>query len=224
MGVTRTHPIRVFLVDDHRLVRAGVRGLLQGVTDIEVVGEAASGEEACRIVVELDPQVIVMDISLPGVTGIETIGRLLRILPEAAILVLTMHESGSYLRMALDRGARGYLSKRSAPQELVTAIRTVSAGRPYIERALVESMVASEGTEADPDALGRLGARDFEIFSLLARGRSVKEIGEILHLSPKTVHAHRAGLLHKLDVQNTAELAQLAARLGVVDPYGDSGN
>jgi two-component system, NarL family, invasion response regulator UvrY len=222
--VNRFHPIRVFLVDDHRLVRAGVRGLLQDVPDIEVVGEAASGEEACRVAADLHPQVIVMDISLPGVTGIETIGRLLRILPEANILVLTMHESEPYTRMALDRGARGYLSKRSAPQELVTAIRVVAAGRPYIEPALVESIMASKGAEADLAELGLLGPRDFEIFTLLARGRSVKEIAEILHLSPKTVHSHRASLLHKLHVQSTAELTQLAARLGVIDPYGESGN
>ncbi len=221
--MTRTHPIRVLLVDDHRLVRAGVRGLLHDVPDIEVVGEAASGEEACRIALDLDPQVIVTDISLPGVTGIETIGRLLRILPETNILVLTMHELEPYTRMALERGARGYLSKRSAPQELVTAIRVVAAGVPYIEHALAESMMASGVGEADLDELGRLDPRDFEIFSLLARGRTVKEIAEILHLSPKTVHSQRASLLHKLDVQSTAALAQLAARLGVIDPYGESG-
>jgi len=221
--MTRAHPIRVLLVDDHRLVRAGVRGLLRDVPGFEVVGEAESGEEACRIAADLDPQVIVMDISLPGVTGIETIGRLLRILPETNILVLTMHELEPYTRMALERGARGYLSKRSAPQELVTAIRAVAAGVPYIENALAEGMMAPGGTEADLDELGRLDPRDFEIFSLLARGRTVKEIAEILHLSPKTVHSHRANLLQKLAVQSTAELAQLAARLGVIDPYGESG-
>jgi len=221
--MTRTHPIRVLLVDDHRLVRAGVRGLLQDVADIEVVGEAASGEEACRIAADLDPQVIVMDISLPGVTGIETIGRLLRILPETNVLVLTMHDLEPYTRMALERGARGYLSKHSAPQELITAIRAVAAGVPYIENALAESMMAPGGTEADLDELGHLDPRDFEIFTLLARGRTVKEIAEILHLSPKTVHSHRANLLQKLAVQSTAELAQLAARLGVIDPYGEPG-
>jgi len=221
--MTRAHPIRVLLVDDHRLVRAGVRRLLQDAADIEVVGEAASGEEACRIAADLDPQVIVMDISLPGVTGIETIGRLLRILPETNVLVLTMHELEPYTRMALERGARGYLSKRSAPQELVAAIRTVAAGGPYIDSALVKTMVAPDGADLGDDELGRLDPRDFEIFTLLARGRTVKEIAEILHLSPKTVHSHRANLLQKLAVQSTAELAQLAARLGVIDPYGESG-
>ena len=221
--MTRTRPIRVLLVDDHRLVRAGVRGLLQDIPDMEVVGEAASGEEACRIAADLDPQVVVMDISLPGVSGIETIGRLLRILPKTNVLVLTMHEVEPYARMAVERGARGYLSKRSAPQELVAAIRTVAASGRYIESALVETMVAPGSVDPGDDELAQLAPRDFEIFTLLARGRTVKEIAEILHLSPKTVHSHRAGLLHKLDVKSTAELAQLAARLGVIDPYGESG-
>ncbi len=219
--MTATRPIRVLLVDDHRLVRAGLRGLLRDVPDIEVAGEAASGEEACRGAAELGPQVIVMDISLPGVTGIETIGRLLRILPETHILVLTMHESGPYTRMALERGARGYLSKRSAPQELIKAIRAVATGQRYLESSLAESMVADSGPDSEPNEMDRLGARDFEIFTLLARGRTVREVAEMLNLSTKTVHANRNALLKKLGVQNTAELARLAARLGVTDPYGE---
>lgn len=219
--MTAADRVRVLLVDDHRLVRAGLRGLLRGVPDIEVAGEAASGEEACRIAADLAPQVIVLDISLPGVTGIETIGRLLRILPETHILVLTMHESGPYTRMAIERGASGYLSKRSAPQELVKAIRAVAQGQRYIQGSLAESMVAGDGPDAEPNELVRLGARDFEIFTLLARGRTVREIAEMLNLSAKTVHANRNALLKKLGVQNTAELAQLAARLGVTDPYGE---
>ena len=215
--------IRVLLVDDHRLVRAGVRGLLQVVGDIEVVGEAASGEEACRIAPDLNPTVMVIDVSLPGISGLETITRLRRILPEARILVLTMHEAAPFPRLALEGGASGYLSKRSAPEELVTAVREIAAGRTYLGRTVAETAITG-GADPDPaTALHGLGARELEILTLLARGRTVNEIAAALHLSPKTVHSHRARLLRRLKVHSTAELAQIAARAGVFNPYGDCG-
>ena len=207
----------MFLVDDHRLVRAGVRGLLAGAGALAVVGEAASCEEACRIVGTLEPDVIVLDISLPGVTGIEAITRLHRIAPDARILVLTMHEMDPVLKLALGQGASGYLSKRSAPQDLVTAVREVAAGRIYLEAGLAQAIV-DQPKDEQTQGIGSLAPREFEVFVLLARGRSVKEVADALPLSPKTIHSHRASVLLKLGVHSSAELVQVAVQAGIVEP------
>jgi two-component system, NarL family, invasion response regulator UvrY len=221
--VTIGDPVRVFLVDDHTLVRAGLRGLLQAAGDIEVVGEAASSEDACRCVSAVAPDVIILDISLPGISGIEAIGRLLRILPAANILVLSMHESEPFPSMALERGALGYLSKRGAPEELVSAVRKVAAGQRYLGNAVAQQ-VALAHLRRERDPLSLLTAREVEIFVLLARGRSVKEIAHAMNLSPKTVHAHRASMLRKLEVSGIAELVQLAVRSGAIDVHDDPGH
>jgi two-component system invasion response regulator UvrY len=213
-------PIRVLLVDDHAIVRAGLCGLLQAAGQIEVVGQAASSEEAFRLVAALTPDVIVLDISLPGVSGIEAIARLLRILPTAGILVLSMHESEPFPTMALERGALGYLSKRGAPEELVTAVRKVAGGQRYLGNSVAQSMALSH-LRKDRDPLNLLSSREVEIFVLLARGRSVNEIATALNLSPKTVHAHRANVMRKLEVRGIAELVQLAVRSGAIDVHGD---
>jgi len=213
-------PIRVLLVDDHAIVRAGLIGLLQAAGQIEVVGEAASSEEACRIVATLKPDVIVLDVSLPGVSGIEAIARLLRILPTAGILVLSMHESEPFPTMALERGALGYLSKRGAPEELVTAVHKVAGGHRYLGNSVAQSMALAH-LRKDRDPFSLLSSREVEIFVLLARGRSVNEIAAALHLSPKTVHAHRANVMRKLEVRGIAELVQLAVRSGAIDVHGD---
>ncbi|AHE99742.1 response regulator [Thioalkalivibrio paradoxus] len=215
--MTSVCPIRVLLVDDHRLVRAGVRGLLLDAGDFAVVGEAASCEEACRVAGGLEPDVIVLDISLPGVSGIEGIARLRRIVPGAAILMLSMHESDPLLKLALGQGASGYLSKRSAPQELATAVRAVAAGGTYLEGAMAHA-IATHAEDDTAPGIASLGPREFEVFVMLARGHSVKEIGLALHLSPKTIHTHRARVLEKLGVHCAAELVQLAVEAGVVEP------
>jgi two-component system, NarL family, invasion response regulator UvrY len=213
-------PIRVLLVDDHALVRAGLRGLLQAAGQIEVVGEAASSEEACRVVAALTPDVIVLDISLPGVSGIEAIARLLRIMPTARILMLSMHDSEPFPAMALERGALGYLSKRGAPEELVTAVRKVAGGQRYLGNSVAQSMALSH-LRKNSNPLSLLSPREVEIFVLLARGRSVNEIATAINLSPKTVHAHRANVMRKLEVRGIAELVQLAVRSGAIDVHGD---
>ena len=216
----REGPIRVLLVDDHAIVRAGLCGLLQAAGQIEVVGQAESSEEACRIVAALKPDVIVLDISLPGVSGIEAIARLLRVLPTAGILILSMHESEPFPAMALERGALGYLSKRGAPEELVTAVRKVAAGQRYLGNSVAQSMALSQ-LRKDRNPLSLLTTREVEIFVLLARGRSVSEIATAINLSPKTVHAHRANVMRKLEVRGIAELVQLAVRSGAIDVHGD---
>jgi two-component system, NarL family, invasion response regulator UvrY len=216
-------PIRVLLVDDHTLVRAGLRGLLQTEGDIEVVGEAASSEEACRITSVLEPDVIVLDISLPGVSGIEAIGRLLRIVPAAKILILSMHENEPFPTMALERGALGYLSKRGAPEELASAVRKVAGGQRYLGNSVAQHLALAH-LRRDRDPLSLLTAREVEIFVLLARGRSVNEIAQAMNLSPKTVHAHRASVMRKLEVRGIAELVQLAVRSGAIDVHDGPGH
>nr|WP_296749405.1 response regulator transcription factor [Thioalkalivibrio sp.] len=213
-------PIRVLLVDDHTIVRAGLCGLLQATGQIEVVGQAASSEEACRLVAALTPDVVVLDISLPGISGLEAIARLLRILPTVGILVLSMHESEPFPTMALERGALGYLSKRGAPEELVPAVRKVAGGQRYLGNAVAQRMALSHlGKDLNP--LSLLSAREVEVFVCLARGHTVNEIATAINLSPKTVHAHRANVMRKLEVRGIAELVQLAVRSGAIDVYGD---
>jgi two-component system, NarL family, invasion response regulator UvrY len=209
-------PIRVCLVEDHGLVRAGFRQLLESGAGIQVVGEAADAETACRQLRDWDPHVLVLDVSLPGISGIEAIGRLLRILPSVRILMLSMHESDPFPEMALARGASGYLSKQCAPEELVTAVREVAQGRIYLSNTIAQR-VALEHVRGERLGLEVLSPREFEVFTLLARGHSVKDIAEMVFLSPKTVHVHRANLLRKLGVSNTAELVQIAVRAGVLD-------
>ncbi len=209
-------PIRVFLVEDHGLVRAGFRQLLASTAEIEVVGEAASAEEAFGLIRGSKPQVLVLDVSLPGITGIDALGRFLRILPDLAILMLSMHESDPFPQLAFEHGARGYLSKRSAPEELVTAVRQVASGRHYLSNSIAQR-VALERVSGDRFGLRALSPRELEVFTLLARGRSVREIAELVHLSPKTVHVHRANLLRKLGVRSSAELVQIAVRSGTLD-------
>jgi two-component system, NarL family, invasion response regulator UvrY len=211
-----TDPIRVFLVEDHCLVRAGFRQLLDTNADIQVVGEAASAEEAFGLVKEALPQVLVLDVSLPGISGIDALGRFLRLLPGLQVLMLSMHESDPFPELSLERGARGYLSKRCAPEELVIAVRQIAEGRHYLSSNIAQRL-ALERVTTDRFGLKALSPREFEIFTLLARGRSVREIAELVHLSPKTVHVHRANLLRKLGVRNPAELVQIAVRSGTLD-------
>ena len=215
-------PIRVFLVEDHCLVRAGFRQLLDSNPDIQVVGEAASAEEAFGLLRDALPQVLVLDVSLPGISGIDALGRFLRLLPGLHVLMLSMHESDPFPELALERGARGYLSKRCAPEELVIAVRQIAEGRHYLSSNIAQR-VALERVTSDRHGLKALSPREFEVFTLLARGRSVREIAELVHLSPKTVHVHRANLLRKLGVRTPAELVQIAVRSGTLDLGETSG-
>jgi two-component system, NarL family, invasion response regulator UvrY len=213
--------VRVLIVDDHALVRAGLRGLLEIGGEIKVVGEASSSEEACRVMLALAPDVIILDISLPGVSGIEAIGRFLRILPGARILILSMHESEPFPGLALERGALGYLSKRGAPEELVIAVRRVAEGQRYLGNSVAQQ-VAMTHLRKNPDSLSALTSRELEVFLLLARGQSVNAIAAALYLSPKTVHAHRANVLRKLEIRSIAELVAVAVRSGVIDVHGEA--
>ncbi len=199
--------ITVLLADDHAVVREGYRRLLEESGRITVVGEAASAAEAYQQFCALDPAVVVMDIALPGVSGIEGMRRILARKPGARVLMFSMYEDAIFVRRALDAGASGYLTKASAPRALVEAVDTVASGKRYLSRDVssTEDLVASS-----------LSAREFEILKLLAQGSSVAEIAEALGLNQKTVANHQSSIKQKLDVTSATQLMRAAMRLGLV--------
>jgi two-component system invasion response regulator UvrY len=210
-------PVRVMLVDDHAVVRMGFRLLLEGSGDLRVVAEAESGEDALRAYPEVDPDVLVLDISMPGIGGLETVTRLVSKHPEARILVLSAHEDTMHARRALKAGALGYLSKRSAAEELMRAIRQVFRRKPYIEPALAQQMAVQQ-VSGERNPVEVLSDKEFKVFLALARGESVLEIAEVLHLSPRTVGTHLYNIKQKLAASNQADLAIIAIRNGLMEP------
>ncbi len=213
----RDQEVGVMLVDDHAVVRMGFRMLLEGSTDIKVLGEADSGEEAVRRFGELRPDVIVMDISMPGIGGLEAIDRILAKDPEMRILVLSAHEDAMHARRVLKAGAAGYLTKRSAAEELMRAIRMVSQGKTYLEPGIAQQM-AVEQVSGERNPVDTLSEKEFKVFLSLASGRSVQDIAEVMSLSPRTVGTHLYNIKQKLGASNSAELAIIAIRAGLIDP------
>lgn len=205
------------LVDDHAVVRMGFRMLLEGSSDIKVLGEADSGEEAVRRFGEVKPDVIVMDISMPGIGGLEAIDRILAKDPGVRILVLSAHEDAMHARRVLKAGAVGYLTKRSAAEELIRAIRVVSQGKTYLEPGIAQQM-AVEQVSGQRNPVDTLSEKEFKVFLSLASGRSVQEIAEVMSLSPRTVGTHLYNIKQKLGASNSAELAIIAIRAGLIDP------
>lgn len=206
------------LVDDHAVVRMGFRLLLSGTKDIEVVAEADNGEDALRLCADgVLPDVMVMDLSMPGMGGLEAISRLVARYETLRILILSAHEDTIHPRRALKAGAAGYLSKRSAAEEMIQAIRQVAAGAMYVEARLAQQM-AAQGRSAGQNPVDVLSAREFEVFIALAKGRSVNEIAEVLHLSPRTVGTHLYNIKQKLGANNQADIAITALRAGLIDP------
>ncbi len=209
--------IRVLLVDDHEIVRGGFRRLFETTGDILVADEAETGEEAYSKYVEYRPDVVVMDINLPGIGGLEASRRIMEREPNAKILVVSVHENSVYLKKALEQGVLGYLSKRSASTEMTEAVRCVARGETFIGRDLVGPL-ADTIRSSEQRLLENLSLREFEVFRLLAGGKSVGEIAAIMVLSPKTIANHYTRIKHKLDVKNMGEIARLAIQLGVVSP------
>ena len=208
--------LTVLLVDDHEVVRAGYRRLLENEGDIVVVAEAANGREAYRRFVGASPNVVVMDLTMPGTSGFEVSRRILARDGGARILVFSVHETGTYLSQALNLGILGYISKRSASQVMVEAIREVARGRQFIGEELRRHLAGAESAQEER-VLDKLTAREFEVFCQLARGRSVEEIAVALNISPKTVGNHYTQVKRKLDAANVAALTLLAVRAGVID-------
>lgn len=209
--------INVMLVDDHAVVRMGFKMLLETSDDIKVIAEAESGEEAIKFYVEHKPNVIVMDITMPGMGGMEAIERILTKDSSAKILVLSAHEDSVHPKRVLNAGAMGYVTKRSAAEELIKAIRAVSSGKKYIEASVAQQMAIQQlsGTQNPVDVLSE---REFEVFMSLAKGKTTNEIAETLFLSPRTVGTHLYNIKQKLNASNSAEIALIAMRSGLIDP------
>ena len=209
-------PINVMLVDDHAVVRFGFRMLLDATQDIRVVAEAESAEVAYQLIPTAKPDVIVMDISLGGTMGVEATRRIVARDKMARVLGLSSHEDPSYVRYMLKAGALGYLSKRSAPDELMHAIRQVAEGRMYIDSQLSQRM-ALEEFNGEKSPIEVLSEREFGVFIQLAKGSSVNQIAEMLNISPRTVGTHLYNVKQKLGVANQAELALIAVRHGLIE-------
>lgn len=208
--------IRVLLCDDHEVVRAGYQRLFESTPDIRVAAQAASGEEACRKYLEHRPDVVVMDLSMPGMGGLEASRRILSHDPDAGILVFSVHENEVMVTRALDRGVRGYISKRSASRVMIEAVRRVADGRMYVGQEMLPHLLKRKPSP-DQQSLSCLSAREFEVFRLLVDSKTVKEIADILAISPKTAGHHLTALKTKLGITDVAGLTRLAIRLGVID-------
>jgi DNA-binding NarL/FixJ family response regulator len=209
-----TGPTKVLLVDDHAIVREGYRRLLEDEASIRVVGEAANAAQAYEQARSLEPDVVVMDIALPGVSGIEATRRMLRDQPQLRILMFSMYDAAIYARRALEAGALGYLSKATAPEVLVRAIYAVSRGERYVSPD-VATNIAQSATQPGKSEIEALTPREFEVLRLLVQGETVKSISEKLALSEKTVANHQSTIREKLGARNSAQLARLASQLGL---------
>jgi DNA-binding NarL/FixJ family response regulator len=214
------HKIRILLVDDHTLMRTGVRMVLQMEPDMEVIGEAASGDEGIRMAVELRPDVVLMDLSMPGIGGLEATRRIAAADTGARVLVLTVHAEEEYLMPVLEAGGSGYVTKHSADRELVDAVRVVARGDvflyPSAATVLTRSLRAPRGAHANDDPLHLLSPREREVLALTAEGYSSTEIGDRLHLSHKTVETYRQRLMDKLDLHHRSELVRFALTRGLL--------
>ncbi|HWR51193.1 MAG TPA: response regulator transcription factor [Bryobacteraceae bacterium] len=203
--------ITVILVDDHSLVRKGFRRMLEDEADISVVGEAGSGREALEVAGRLKPRVVVMDMSMPEMDGVEATRELRKVLPGAAVLILSMYSQENYVRRAFEAGAQGYILKNADEVDLGAAIRDIAAGKRVIDPG-----IEAAARETDADSLERLTPRERQILQLIAEGNSNKEIAAMLTLSVNTVCVHRANLMDRLGVHRTAELVLYAIRKGLV--------
>jgi DNA-binding NarL/FixJ family response regulator len=214
-------PIRILLADDHALVRAGIRALVQRVTGLQVVGEASDGREAFRLVKDCEPDVVLMDVAMPELNGLDAIPRILKQNPSVRVIILSMHASREYVLRALQAGAAGYVLKNAAVDELETAIRTVARGDKYLTPAVSGQLIASV-TSGKSDGARRmlpvdaLTQRQREILQLIAEGRTTREIAETLHISVKTVETHRTLLMDRLNLHDVASLVRYAIRVGLV--------
>ena len=209
--------IRVLLVDDHAVVRTGFRLLLQAHPGTTVVGEADSGENAYKRFLELSPDVVVMDLAMPGMGGLEALRRMRAHRPDARVLTLSAHDDPLHVQRALREGAGGFLSKRSAPEALLDAIRAVAAGERYLEPELARKLDLSDADGSGRSPIERLSEREFEVFVRLARGQSVQKIADDLKLSASTIGTHLYNVKQKLGVTNQSELTLLAIRHRLIE-------
>ncbi|MEI7967887.1 MAG: response regulator transcription factor [Betaproteobacteria bacterium] len=215
--------ITVLLVDDHAIVREGYRRLIERTEDLQVVAEAGTGEDAYRLCGEVRPDVVIMDLSLPGIGGLEAVRRITARDPRARVLVFSMHDDASFSSRALKAGARGYVTKASAPDALVEAIRTVAGGRLYLSHDIAREL-AVLNLPGRRNPVETLSAREFEVFRMLVEGRSVADIARVMSLSRKTIANYQSALRTKLDVANTTQAVRLAMAHGLFHGAADPGD
>lgn len=211
--------IKILLADDHSIVRAGLRSIIEDTGEMEVVVEASDGHEAIRQSLTVKPDVAVIDISMPGMDGLEVINQLQSQLPDLPILVLTMHEEEQYVVRSISAGAKGYITKRSAPEQLVKAIRQVHQGGHYLSQEAAELLALRVARgERGQSPLDQLSNREIQVLRALALGRTNREIAENYHISVKTVDTYRFRLLKKLNLRNNADISRFAIQQGLIEP------
>ncbi|WP_413112428.1 UvrY/SirA/GacA family response regulator transcription factor [Thaumasiovibrio sp. DFM-14] len=209
--------INVFLVDDHELVRTGIRRLLEDVRGIKVVGEADSGEEAVKWCRSQHTDIILMDMNMPGIGGLEATRKILRFNPDVKIIVLTIHTENPFPTKVMQAGAAGYLTKGAGPDEMINAIRSVHSGQRYISPEIAQQMALSQFASDAENPFKELSERELQIMMMITKGQKVTDISEQLNLSPKTVNSYRYRLFNKLDIGGDVELTHLAIRYGMLD-------
>ncbi|MEA3153365.1 MAG: hypothetical protein QOK44_954 [Betaproteobacteria bacterium] len=207
--------IRVVLVDDHAVLRDGLKALFSGARDMEVVGEAGDGREAIRQILQLEPDVAVMDIAMPGLNGIEAVRAIREHGSKTRILMLSMHSTSEFVFRALEAGADGYVLKQCAGMEVVTAVRSVQAGRRYLSRAISKTDLAAAQDSAQASPLARLSTRESEVLQLVVEGKASAEIAGLLHLSPKSVDTYRNRVMKKLGTKDVTGLVKFALQHGL---------
>jgi len=210
--------IRIVLVDDHAVLRAGLTALLNVELDMEVVGEAGDGATSLRVVADCQPDVVLLDINMPQMGGLEALAQLRQVAPQSRILVLTMHDNQTYLRQILAQGGAGYVLKQAADSELLTAIRTVYHGGAFLHPAHAQALLSPNPTPGPPSTgdVALLSEREVEVLKLIALGHSNKEIAEMLYLSVKTVETYKARIMEKLDLNSRAALVRFALKHGLL--------
>ncbi len=215
--MTPSRRIRILLADDHTVLRSGLRALLSAQADLEVVGEAAEGSEALRLAQTLKPAVVVMDIGMPGVNGIDATARIRRELPATRVLILSMHDDQGYLRQALRAGASGYVLKKAADTELLAAIRAAARGDVFLDASLVKGLVEDVAVPKTPESEApALSEREREVLQLLARGHTNQQVADRLCISVKSVETYKARLMEKLNLKGRAELVRYALTHGLL--------
>jgi two-component system invasion response regulator UvrY len=215
--------IGVLLVDDHKLIRTGIKLILDQTADIRVLGEASTGEEAVERARALKPQIILMDVSMPGIGGLEATRKLAMSLPETRIIVLSAQTAEPFPMKLMEAGAAGYITKDSAEDEIVTAIRRVNAGERYISAEIARQLALQAVNRTAGSPFDQLSSREMQVMIMATGGHSVQEISDKLHLSPKTVSTYRSRLFEKLGVNNDVELTRLALRYGVLEEKSGGG-
>jgi len=215
--------LRLLLADDHEIVRKGLRSVLEAQKDCEVVGEAADGRQAIALVKELNPDIVILDISMPLLNGLEATRQILKIRPQTKVLILTMHESDPLIRDVLDAGARGYILKTDAGRDLVTAVESLRRNKTFftsrVSQMILDGFLKGDSRPSDSDSSGgiRLTPRQREIVQLLAEGKSSKEVAVALDLSVKTAETHRANIMRKLDCHSVSEVVRYAIRNKIIE-------